>query len=146
MVLTAVLCILIGIAPGLLYQMLPYTVDYVPYTADHVLQQLHLLLFAGLAFFIMLPWIKNMLTSTLDFDWFYRKVLFRLWQVMAGIMELINDILNFRTQQATALMYRKSIRFYGLHGLFSRQMQTGTVALLAVLFLAAYLLFYLVHM
>ena len=146
MVLTAVLCILIGIAPGLLYQMLPYTVDYVPYTADHVLQQLHLLLFAGLAFFIMLPWIRNMLTSTIDFDWFYRKALFAIWQVVIRVSVRLYDLLNEQSQRSTALIYRKSIRFYGLHGLFSRQMQTGTVALLAVLFLAAYLLFYMIHL
>jgi multicomponent Na+:H+ antiporter subunit D len=125
---------------------LPYTVDYVPYTADHVLQQLHLLFFAGLAFFIMLPWIKNMLTSTIDFDWFYRKALFAIWQVVIQISVRLYDLLNVQSQRTAALVYRKSIRFYGLHGLFSRQMQTGTVALLAVLFLAAYLLFYLVHL
>jgi multicomponent Na+:H+ antiporter subunit D len=146
MVLTAVMCILIGIAPGLLYQLLPYNVDYQPYTPYHVLQQLQLLLFAGLAFFITLPWIQKMLTRTVDFDWFYRKALFVIWQVLAGIIVRIYDLLCLQTQRATDLVYRKSIRFYGMHGLFSRQMQTGTVALLAVLFLAAYLLFYLIHL
>ena len=34
---------------------------------------LQLLLFSGLAFFLMLGWLKRTLTITLDVDWFYRK-------------------------------------------------------------------------
>ena len=68
------------------------------------------------------------------------------WQVVIRVAVRLYDLLNEQSERTTALIYRKSIRFYGLHGLFSRQMQTGTVALLAVLFLAAYLLFYLVHL
>ena len=36
--------------------------------------QLQLLLFSGLAFFVMLPLMKRTLTISLDFDWFYRKL------------------------------------------------------------------------
>jgi multicomponent Na+:H+ antiporter subunit D len=73
MIFFAALCILLGVFPGLLYSMLPYTVNYVPYTAAHTLTQLQLLLFSGLAFFVMLPLMKRTLTISLDFDWFYRK-------------------------------------------------------------------------
>ena len=55
MVLFAFLCIALGVWPEPLYRMLPYPVDYVPYTAAHVLTQLQLLLFSGLAFFLLLP-------------------------------------------------------------------------------------------
>ena len=72
MLLFAFLCIAIGILPGPLYAILPYPVEYVPYTAAHVIDMLQLLLFAGLAFFIMLPYMKRTLTITLDWDWFYR--------------------------------------------------------------------------
>ena len=47
-------CIGIGVMPGPLYAILPYPVDYVPYTASHVVFYLQLLLFSGLAFFLML--------------------------------------------------------------------------------------------
>jgi multicomponent Na+:H+ antiporter subunit D len=73
MILFAVICILLGVFPNLLYSMLPYEVNYVPYTAAHTLTQLQLLLFAGLAFFVMLPLMKRTLTISLDFDWFYRR-------------------------------------------------------------------------
>ncbi len=76
MALTAALCLLIGVAPGLLYGILPYEVNYRPYTLEHVVTQLQLLAFATLAFAIMLRsgLLPGMLRSTnLDFDWFYRR-------------------------------------------------------------------------
>jgi multicomponent Na+:H+ antiporter subunit D len=73
MIFFAVICILLGVFPSLLYSMLPYEVNYVPYTAAHTVTQLQLLLFSGLAFFVMLPLMKRTLTISLDFDWFYRK-------------------------------------------------------------------------
>ena len=74
MVLFSAICIGLGVMPGPLYAMLPYKVDYVPYTASHVVSQLQLLLFSGLAFFLMLGWLKRTLTITLDVDWFYRRL------------------------------------------------------------------------
>lgn len=74
MIFFAVICILLGVFPGLLYFMLPYEVNYVPYTAAHIVSQLQLLFFSGLAFFAMLPLMKRTLTISLDFDWFYRRL------------------------------------------------------------------------
>jgi multicomponent Na+:H+ antiporter subunit D len=72
MIFFAVLCVGIGVLPGPLYALLPYKVDFVPYTASHVVFYLQLLLFSGLAFFLVLGWLKRTLTITLDVDWFYR--------------------------------------------------------------------------
>ena len=72
MVLMSFLCIYLGLVPGPLYALLPYPVDYVPYTGSHVVFQLQLLLFSGLAFFLLLGFLKRTLTITLDFDWFWR--------------------------------------------------------------------------
>jgi len=72
MILFAVLCIGIGVFPGPLYAILPFPVDYAAYTGAHVVTQLQLLLFSGLAFFILLPLMKRTLTITLDVDWLYR--------------------------------------------------------------------------
>lgn len=76
MILTASLCVIIGVFPGLLYSLLPYSVDYHPYTFDHVLVQLQLLLFALLAFVVLkkLGLYPQMVQSTsLDTDVVYRK-------------------------------------------------------------------------
>ncbi len=78
MVLFAVACIALGCFPTLLYALLPFEVDYVPYTGAHVVTQLQLLLFAGLAFFVMLPAMRRTLTVTLDLDWLYRVLFIRV--------------------------------------------------------------------
>ena len=73
MVLFAALCIGIGIWPEPLYRLLPYPVEYAPYTVPHVVNALQLLLFSGLAFFLLLPLMRRTLTVTLDFDWLWRR-------------------------------------------------------------------------
>ncbi|MFP4284202.1 MAG: Na(+)/H(+) antiporter subunit D, partial [Desulfovermiculus sp.] len=53
MALTAFLCVFIGIFPAWLYNMLPFPVDYGPYTGAHVLEQIQVLGFGALAFFLV---------------------------------------------------------------------------------------------
>jgi multicomponent Na+:H+ antiporter subunit D len=80
MVAFAFLCIALGVWAGPLYALLPYAVKYEPYTWAHVLTQLQLLLFSGLAFFVMLPYLKRTLTITLDTDWVWRRLLPTSWR------------------------------------------------------------------
>ena len=91
MIFFAFLCIFIGVYPAFLYAMLPYSVDYVPYTADHVLAQMQLLLYSGLAFFVMLPWMQRTLTISLDFDWFYRVLLYRSFRHLLTLTSTVRD-------------------------------------------------------
>ncbi len=79
MFIFAALCILIGIFPGYFYPFLPYAMDYEPYDSAKVLFYLQLLLFSGLAFFILLPLMRRTLTISLDTDWFWRVPLYRLY-------------------------------------------------------------------
>ena len=51
---TAFLCVGLGVYPDPLYALLPYPVDYQPYTGSHVLAQLQLLLFSALAFSVLM--------------------------------------------------------------------------------------------
>jgi multicomponent Na+:H+ antiporter subunit D len=74
--MAAFLCVFIGIYPAALYSIMPYPVDYVPYTADHVISQLALLCFASLAFVVLVrsgyyPPVQR--SVNLDTDWLYRK-------------------------------------------------------------------------
>lgn len=76
MIITAALCVIIGVFPGLLYSLLPYDVDYQPYTVDHVLVQMQLLFFALLAFvFLMKTGIHppEVRATNVDTDVVYRK-------------------------------------------------------------------------
>ena len=70
--------------PDLLYKYLPYPVDYVPYTAGKVLFYLQLLLFSGLAFFLLLPLMKRTRTVRLDTDWVWRVLLSRMAGALHG--------------------------------------------------------------
>ncbi len=74
--ITAFLCIFIGSFPGPLYSLLPYPVEYVPYTAFHVVGQTQLLFFSALAFTLLLLsgiYPAEMRCTNLDADWFYRR-------------------------------------------------------------------------
>ncbi len=70
------LCIFIGVLPGLLYSILPYPVQYEPYTGAHVIDQLQLLAFSALAFTLLMMsgiYPAEQRAINLDMDWFYRK-------------------------------------------------------------------------
>ncbi len=74
--IAAFLCIFIGVFPSVLYSILPYPVDYVPYTTPHVVAQLQLLLFSALAFTLLLRsgiYPAEIRAINIDTDWFYRK-------------------------------------------------------------------------
>lgn len=74
--MAAFLCVFIGIFPQPLYSILPYPVDYVPYTAAHVVGQLQLLMFGALAFTLLILsgyYPPELRAINLDTDWFYRK-------------------------------------------------------------------------
>ena len=82
--LTALLCVGIGVFPQPLYNILPYGVSYVPYTADHVVFQLQLLLFSALAFMVLMSkgiYPTGLRSVNLSSDIVYRKWLPRvlLW-------------------------------------------------------------------
>ena len=82
--LAAAACILIGVFPGLLYQHLPYPVDYVPYTLHHVTSTLGMLGFTALGFFLLLKHLDPEPTISLDTDWFYRRGSTRIVTLVQG--------------------------------------------------------------
>ncbi len=98
------LCIGLGIYPDPLYSLLPaLKTSYVPYDAAHVVTQIQLLLFSGLAFFILLPMMKRTLTISLDFDWFYRRLL-------PGLVNLLEPLYYIGTatiKRSIKTLYKK---------------------------------------
>jgi multicomponent Na+:H+ antiporter subunit D len=73
MAMAAVLCIAIGVFPQPLYALLPYPVDFEPYTGSHVTESLGILMFTALGFILFLRALDPENTISLDTDWFYRK-------------------------------------------------------------------------
>jgi multicomponent Na+:H+ antiporter subunit D len=72
MAIAAILCVFIGCYTPYLYNLLPYPVDYQPYTAYHVSETLQILLFTALGFFLFLDKLRPEAKISLDMDWFYR--------------------------------------------------------------------------
>ncbi|MGD9309894.1 MAG: Na(+)/H(+) antiporter subunit D [Desulfosarcina sp.] len=73
--LAAFICIFLGVYPKPLYDILPYPVAYIPYTAFHVLAMLELLMFGALAFTVLVlagHYPPEMRAVNLDTDWFVR--------------------------------------------------------------------------
>ncbi|HID02821.1 MAG TPA: Na(+)/H(+) antiporter subunit D [Desulfobacterales bacterium] len=73
MAIASYFCIMLGCNPGFLYSMLPYPVDYHPYTAAHVMESYQILLFTMFGFFLLLGKLKPKPLLGLDLDWFYRR-------------------------------------------------------------------------
>ncbi len=71
--LAAAACVIIGVFPGLLYKVLPNSVDFVPYTISHVTSTLGMLGFTALGFFLLLKHLDPKPATSLDTDWFYRR-------------------------------------------------------------------------
>ena len=114
--ITAFLCIFIGVYPEPLYALLPYEVDYKPYTMAHVVGQMQLLCFALLAFAVLMrtgihpPEIRAV---NLDVDWIYRRLLPRLIGVIA---EVISQIWFVLTEGFKQNMQRTLAALYRLYG------------------------------
>ncbi|MEJ7670978.1 MAG: Na(+)/H(+) antiporter subunit D [Casimicrobiaceae bacterium] len=139
MILFSVLCVGLGVFYEPLYRLLPYPVVYEPYTGWHVVSQLQLLLFSGLAFFVMLRWLRRTLTITLDFDWFYR-VMFR------GVERVVERWISGRRASFTLKLNAGATylatqveRLHGPHGPLARTWPSGSMALWMMVMLLALL-------
>lgn len=138
MCIAAGLCILVGTWPAVLYGLLPWDVDYVPYTYPHVLVQLQLLLFSALAF----AWLKltgiyppELHSVNLDAEWIYRRLVpaavARLAARMGGARAALSRLLGGGVEAAGQAVAP-----------LTRVAQTGTAVLIVTLVLVAYVVFY----
>ncbi len=106
--IAAFICIFLGVYPYPLYKILPYPVDYVPYTAFHVLSMLQLLMFGALAFTLLIlsgyyPPEKR--EACLDTDWFLRMLGRRfVWLCQKPVVAFGNLIerISLRTARASS--------------------------------------------
>lgn len=142
MLFFAFLCILLGVFPQLLYPLLPYAVEYEPYKAGKVLFYLQLLLFSGLAFFLLLPWMRRTLTISLDVDWFWRRGLPLLTRSAARIGSPLVTALQARIASAGSALTTSARNTMGHAGPLGRSWEIGTTALWIVLLLMVYVFAY----
>ncbi len=110
--ITAALCIFIGVYPDSLYALLPYPVEFHPYTMSHVVGQLQLLCFALLAFGVLIrtgihpPEIRAV---NLDTDWTYR------WLMPRVIRNVSVFVSNIWTAQTSFWLHRLNNVIAGIY-------------------------------
>jgi len=152
MLIFAGLCILLGVAPELLYSLLPYPVDYQAYTPGKVLFYLQLLLFSGLAFFLLLPLMKRTLTISLDTDWLWRALLPRIaGHIIRASLKIGQPFLatipkslaHLRGVAAALLSVSSAASDAKPSGLLARSWSIGSTALAVLVLLTLYVLAYL---
>ena len=150
MVFFSILCILFGVAPQLLYEHLPYPVEYQAYTAGKVVFYLQLLLFSGLAFFLLLPLMRRTETISLDTDCLWRVALPRLAGGLHGFLVDIGRATDDLARRAGRALGARGRELFGYrkdgarraHGIFASAWPIGTTALWIAVLLTAYVFFY----
>lgn len=75
---TALICLVTGLFPNLIYAQLPHAVKYAPYTPDHVVGSLQLLAGTALGFWLIRGLLARSAARTLDVDHLYRAPIARL--------------------------------------------------------------------
>jgi multicomponent Na+:H+ antiporter subunit D len=143
--LAAGLCIGIGVYPSALYDILPFPAAFEPYTVSHVLTQMQLLLFAALAFVVLMKtglYPAEIPSVNLDSDWLYRRLAPRLLgRLGEGLQSGVARL------QLTVITPAKGVartihRHHGPHGVLARTWPTGSMVLWITVILAAILIFY----
>ncbi len=149
MVLFAVLCIALGVYPQPLYELLPYAVDYEPYKPGKVLFYLQLLLFSGLAFFLLLPLMQRTRTISLDTDWVWRVALYRVAYGVGAAASEAGGLLRETVERIRGDIARTGRRHLGAgesgehRGVFAQAWPIGVTALWIAVLLIAYVVVYL---
>ncbi len=145
--LAAVICIFNGTYPWLLYSVLPYPVDYAPFTAPHVLTQMQLLLFSALAFTVLkltkvyppeLPGIN------IDAEWAYRMGLPRAINAFKRAFAPVDKTVRTIGLGLVNSMISTVFRHHGPDGALARTTLVGSMVQWVVVLLGVYLMLFLI--
>jgi len=148
MSIAAVLCIFIGTQPQVLYALLPWDVEYMPYDTTHVLSQLQLLFFSALAF----VWLNKqglyppeLHAVNIDAEWLYRKLLPETAIGVYGMSRLIGRHVRYSTKVSLKVVMNamRSTRIAQLH--IASSWPTGSMVLWIAVILGFFLLADVIH-
>lgn len=137
MTIAAAICIFNGVYPWLLYDMLPFPVDYAPYTWAHVLTQLQLLLFAALAF----AWLKlsglypaELPSTNIDAEFVYRRLLPRTVRAVQRTLQAVALPAGLLFEAAKERSAAGLMALYGPRSLLARDpvMSVATLVVMAL--------------
>jgi multicomponent Na+:H+ antiporter subunit D len=147
MFVAAFASVFIGIYPWPLYDILPFPVDFVPYTQAHVLTQMQLLIFSALAFtFLKLTSLypPELPGINIDAEWTYRRFGPGVIKKLAGIFGPLDQAIRGVFLNSLNLATAKVYRYLGPKGVMARTIQAGSMVYWAVTLLAVYLVLNLI--
>ena len=143
MAIAAALCIFNGSYPRVLYSLLPYTVEYVPYTATHVLAQTQLLFFSALAF----AWLNlvrlyppELPSVNIDAEWIYRRLVPNFIHAIIAWTDHAGRLLKEDTKAQIEEFINGVSRHHGPEGAMARTWPTGATVLWVAILLGAFLI------
>ncbi|MBI4564716.1 MAG: Na(+)/H(+) antiporter subunit D [Planctomycetes bacterium] len=87
MVLAAAVCVTTGVSPEVLYAMLPHAAFYEPFTAEHIMAAIQLLLGTALGFWLLRAKLGGEPTVTRDVDRLYRRPTGALLEALGRTLE-----------------------------------------------------------
>ncbi|TWU03473.1 Na(+)/H(+) antiporter subunit D [Neorhodopirellula pilleata] len=143
--IAAVGCVTLGIAYPLLYALLPNDVEYHPYTAAHVVTMLQLLMFATLAFVVLMKtglYPEEKRATVLDTDWFYRVASPTILGGLIGGIAAVDRSIRWAFLAALRGVLQTVEEGFNETGLFGRTWSTNTMAFWATVLLGASLIVY----
>jgi multicomponent Na+:H+ antiporter subunit D len=145
--IAASLCIGIGVYPDALYAILPFPVDYVPYTTAHVITQLQLLMFSALAFtFLMLTGLypPELKSTNLDSDWIYRRLIPKFIRTAGQKIAIIDQHIRGQLLLLVRRIMSATERWNGMNSGFAKTAPISSMAFFALSFLAVFLVLYFI--
>ena len=145
--IAAAFCIGIGVFPEPLYGLLPFPVDYLPYTVEHVVTQLQLLVFSALAFTVLMRtglYPPELRSTNLDTDWVYRRGLKRIVAQAGELTSRASASITAAASRKGSALVRQLYRHHGPRGRLARSWPTGAMAFWTTVILATYLIAYYV--
>jgi len=98
----AFLCVFLGLYPKILYGMLPYPVEFVPYTTTRVFSITQMFIFTFLGYWILRRWLVGHPTNVLDSDWFVRVPGMKVIQFCNGPLLNFGSFLDRSIVKSTA--------------------------------------------
>ncbi|MHC4971571.1 MAG: Na(+)/H(+) antiporter subunit D [Planctomycetota bacterium] len=142
---TAVLCVGLGCFPRPLYDILPFAVDYRPYTTAHVITQYQVLLWSALAFtFLKLTRLypPELRSTNLDTDWVYRRLAPAVGGVVVRAGAAVRVSAVDAVRGALLALQRRTYVWFGPDGAVARTWRTSGTVMWIALFLVAFLILY----
>lgn len=133
--LASIICIIPGLYPKTLYNLMPNKITYQPYTSSHIISQLGLLFGSAVVFFLLRTLMTKRERILIEFDWLYRVFASKIVSIILLLLEWIEKIAETLVVQikksVTAFFFNSNGYYNNRHASLS-YIITNLVALLFI--------------